>query len=328
MTKTNVPLKQPHNNDELRDWAFFSANLHKLMPNVSYAAHPAYYASAWRYRLQATNDDLNWKWLNELPAPNDFLNTLQQPGVIASFHTGPYRLLCMWLIRHGIPFTLVVSADVAHGQGESNDGWYRRIADNDKAGHMHCLLAEDPMVMRKMVRHIKQGRFILLYVDGNMGAGKMGNYKGSLTLDFLAHRIRVKTGVAELARLAKAPIYPVLAAFDDKGVPELVFRSPINTANLPAARKVFVAHVMKQLYDWLQSFLGKNGLQWEGWFYVHADLVRDTDAANHGFLRYYAPFEFAGKYFLLHKDSFMVYPISADVYQMIQNMCCNNVVFS
>src|SRR3546814_4229719 len=98
--------------DNLRAFAFFSANLHKLHPGVPYDRHPALFLEANRYARLAMDDQLNIRWVDKYEPPAGFLEGMREPGIIASFHTGPYRLLCMWLARMGVPSTIVFASDV------------------------------------------------------------------------------------------------------------------------------------------------------------------------------------------------------------------------
>src|SRR5690606_37455538 len=99
-------------------------------------------------------------------------------------------------------------ADVADSQRDAYHTWYRSLGTQSNG--FAILEAEDPMVIRKMVRALHQGHFLVVYVDGNMGSHGARD-RSVLTVDFLAHKIRVRTGVADVARPAGVPIYPVIA---------------------------------------------------------------------------------------------------------------------
>lgn len=305
--------------DALRTFAFFSANLRKLLPALSLKEHMRYFKETLSHQALATNQQRNEQWLAESPAPFDFLASLRQPGIIASFHTGPYRLLSMWLMKHRIPFTLVLSADVMVSQEDANRRLHQQIAGKGQEDLFKVLLAEDPFVLRKMMRALQHGHFILLYIDGNVGSGK-NSQKGMLTIDFLAHRLQVRTGPASLSSLAKVPVYPVLPYFDDNMEPQLYTVSAL-VISAGGGRSEYIQQTMKTLYDLLAKFLHERPTQWEGWLYVHHDLVRQTTLDGNSFLDYYMPFSLGQDYFLLHKDSYFAYRISGPLYNKICDKC-------
>src|SRR5690606_23981325 len=108
-----IYLKQTKNSMQyLTDLAFFSANIHKLFPHIPFKDHSRLFQEAAAFNRLATDEELNNQALRFAPKPTGWFKQLKKPGVIASFHTGPYRLLSMWLMQQHIPFTLVVSEDV------------------------------------------------------------------------------------------------------------------------------------------------------------------------------------------------------------------------
>lgn len=303
------------NHDNLRAFAFFSANLHKLLPEVPFEDHASFFMEASRYWQLAGDDQRNLNWVDSC-GTQGWPEGWHKPGIVATFHTGPYRLPTMWLAKQGVPLTLVVSADVARKQHDSYRTSYERIAGSPQAGGYEYLVAEDPMILRKMVRAVQRGRFLLVYVDGHTGVGKNPHGRGTLTMDFLAHQLRVKTGVAELARLARVPIYPVLARFDRQDQP-VIERFEMLALDGTAHGAIGVGEGMAILYRHLATFVRQYPMQWEGWFHVHHDLVRPKGSAG-GLFRHYLPFKLANRCFLLDKGSFRAYPLSEQVYQKLK----------
>ena len=59
-----------------------------------------------------------------------------------------------------------------------------------------------------LIREIKKGKSILIYIDGNLGASKK---KDNLCqINFLDDKINVRKGVAYLAYLTKTPISSII----------------------------------------------------------------------------------------------------------------------
>lgn len=300
-----------------RSFAFFSANLQWLMPQVPFADHPALFSKANTYRRLATDDELGWERINALQGANDIRACMKEPGIVATFHTGPYRMLTMWLMQQRLPLTLVVSADVARKQGDHNREWHARIAGTAQGDLFETLRAEDPAVLLKMGRALRNGRFVLMYIDGNTGSGGERHGKRNFCLDFLGQSLRVKTGVAELSFLYKVPIYPVLPLFDDAMEPQFRYVKTI-CPQYAKSRKAYVGQTMSLLYDWLETFLRRHPMQWEGWFYVHHDLQLEAGLDRASFFYHYLPFELNGKFFLLNKSSVTALPIEQKMFAFLK----------
>lgn len=301
--------------DQLRAFAFFSANVHKLMPNVPYEHHARLFEEADRFVQLAADDRLCHHWLETGACSTAPPVDLTQPGVIAAYHTGPYRLLPMWLAKHGVSITLVVSADVAQNQRDTYNAWHRLLGAGK--GSFAMLDAEDPLVVLKMIRALGRGDFLLVYVDGNMGSGQAQS-RSALTVDFLAHQIRVRTGVAEVARLASVPIYPILSRFDVADRPQFDVLPCINPGSARQDRTAWVAETMRLIYGHLSGLLADNPMQWEGWYYVHGDMVCGEAAQVTEWFRFYLPFRLREHHFLLHKDSYRAYRLSERLYQQLR----------
>lgn len=294
--------------NKLTTFTFFSANLSKLLPAVSLSDHPAYFIDAGRYHKMAhdrQNDEYALKGLQGVVPLNGIL---REPGVIATFHIGAYKLLPLWLISCGIPLTLLVSADIAAKERET----YQAVSlpfSAEEQPPLEILEAEDPMVIRKMIRSISRGNWVLIFLDGNEGtATKKSAGHTDLLIDFLAHKLCVKTGVAELAFLAGCPIYPMVLVFDGQRNPKLMSLPPMGFSQGPrrdGVRKIIVA-----LYAWLGWMIQQFPGQWEGWFYIHHDLQHRDVTDHRTLLQQFLPFSVGNNRFVLHRETYDAYPAS------------------
>lgn len=287
-----------------RHFAFYSANLQKLLPELPYAQHEKLFEETVGCLQRASNDALHQVWL--ATQKFDGLQALlaAAPGIIATYHTGPYRLLPMWLAKQGVPFTLLVSADVEASEGTGYHAWYSDIGKGASEEGFAILEAEDPLVVRKMARALAKGHFLLVYVDGNTGSGEA---RSESAIDFLAHRIRIRAGTAHVAHLAKVPIYPVASLYGKGGLPSFRVFPPIVPAG--AHRETWSADATRRVYACLASVLRENPGQWEGWLYVHGDIVIEEEEARMGLFRLFLPFEANGQGFLLNKETYTAYPL-------------------
>lgn len=303
--------------NQLRAFAFFSANVQKLIPEIPYERHGELFEEAAHFARLVADDQLHRQWLEAeactLGSPVD----CTRPGVIATYHTGPYRLLPMWLVQQGISLTLVVSADVMKSQRETYDTWYRSLGA--EKGDFTMLVAEDPLVIRKMIRALHDGHFLLVYVDGNMGSGSAGS-RSELIVDFFAHKIRVRTGVADVARLAGVPIYPICALFGRAQRPRFDVLPQIESIGPKEDRTAWITATMQLIYRRLADVVRNDPMQWEGWFYVHGDMVNEETVQINELFRFYLPFRLREHYFLLHKDSYRAYRLPAQLYERLRQI--------
>src|SRR5690606_40452070 len=162
---------------KLTAFTFFSANLSKLLPSVPLSDHPTFFSEAGRYHKMAHDRRNDERAVKSLCGAVPFDATASEPGVIATFHIGAYKLLPLWLINCGIPLTLLVSADIAARERES----YRRLSLRFGAEGQptaEILEAEDPMVIRKMIRSIGRGNWVLIFLDANEGVANKQSAAG------------------------------------------------------------------------------------------------------------------------------------------------------
>lgn len=309
---------QESDDNRMRSFAFFSANLYKLIPGIPFEQHGELFVKAEEFVKLATDDTLHRQWL----ATNAFksLDALRtaQPGIIATYHTGPYRLLPMWLAHQGVPLTLLVSTDVVESQGADYQAWYQRLARDTQGTGFGILEAEDSLVARKMIRALRDGHHLLIYVDGNMGGPQRRQHIGSI-IDFLSHRIHARTGAAQVASLANVPVYVVGSYFGKEKEPRFEVFPAIVPAESAQDRKTTIAVTMNTIYRRLEQMIEKSPMQWEGWFYVHGDIVReDVSSAITELFRLYMPFKVKNQAFLLHKGTLNVYRLPDRLYSWLQ----------
>lgn len=309
----------------LTTFTFFSANLSKLLPSVPLAHHPAYFSEAGRYHKMAHDRRNDEAVLHGLRSVMPLSDIRKAPGVIATFHIGAYKLLPLWLINTGIPLTLLVSADVAARERESYRVQSSRFAAEGQPP-LELLEAEDPMVIRKMIRSIRRGNWVLIFVDGNEGMATKPSTtcRTNLLMNFLAHKLHVKTGAAELAFLAGCPIYPLALLFDEQLNPKLT-SLPL-MAFPKGVRQDAVREIMQVLYGWLARMIRQSPAQWEGWFYVHHDLQHGDKLDYRALLQQFLPFSVGDHRFLLHRDTYGAYPASDGTYRKICDFYLQHVL--
>jgi hypothetical protein len=187
-------------------------------------------------------------------------------ALIALFHYGPHRDLLADLACLGVPFIAPVAKQAYF---ECRALAAKAPPSFDRA--MQLFEVEDPRVGMALLRGLKQGRTGLIYVDGNMGPDGHKVQEGAVEVDFLGLKIRVKAGIARLARSMKLPILPVMTRLSPGG-PCLRYGAWIDAHadSLECARaRGDETSVMQALYDELAREVAADPAQWEFAFCLH-----------------------------------------------------------
>ena len=298
-----------------RSFAFYSANMRYLMPDVPVAFHVDNFEETRQFREKNADSILAGHRLRWMPAPLSWRQGLPVPAIIATFHTGPYPLVCGWLMKHRIPFALLISNDVLEKQGQEYRRLYRRVTgmDPDEQSFV-CIDASDPGSLFRIRSALNRGMVLVAYLDGNMGTPVPQGTAPQLTIDFLGKPLAVKSGVAFMAHLTGVPVYPLLCYQTGGGVRWLEGTPVVPAKNEP--RKVFVTRCITASYRVLESLLRARPQQWEGWLYVHRDLQLDfksppelSASLSPETFGDFIPFQVGQRSFVLHAPTFATYRI-------------------
>ncbi len=203
---------------------------------------------------QRVQSPQQWLLMQGLPALQQQLQSLTGPCLLALFHLGPHRDLLPDLAAAGIPF----SAPIA---GQAYQQFYQHKADAPAAfaDNFELLAVDDPRIGRQLLQRVRAGRYLAIYVDGNMGPDGVHCKEGATTVQFGPLTIRVKAGAARLAAQFRLPLLP-LFCHSDGDIP-VVQAAPLLAA--PANDDTAQQQCMQQLYDALWCQLRQRPQQWE-----------------------------------------------------------------
>lgn len=251
------------------EFARFSTTLYQCRPEIPLANHGQIYQyTCAQQALAIAEEGCDW-WgstLRSLPLPSKLLS---QPGIIATYHTGSYRLLPRWLHSQGLPFSLVVSRAVGQRQGAH----YRELADCSSPDHFDIIDAEQPNALFVMRKALRSGKYLLVYVDGNTGVLPASN-RNTAVVPFFDTRISVRAGIAHLAYLAGAPIYPITHHVQG-GVSTPFCMDETLFADPGVPRRAQASEIMHTLYSFLERMIQVSPAHWEGWFYLNQHMLAE-----------------------------------------------------
>lgn len=258
--------------DWYRRFALFSTNLGLMLPDIPFIEHEKLFKKTLiNQRLSFLDEEFHqtiplfWRADRKL----DMKHLLAYPAIIATFHTGSYRLISYLLMQSNVPIALLLSHDVKRLQGQ---------AILERAEHLggrhRCRLveAEKPTAPFQLMRAVKEGYTVLAYLDGNTGSGMPLINKNLVTINFLNGRLRARQGLFFLANKLKVPLYGIIS----RRLPEVGVELWFNREYQPGESMLESSYrtgAVHQLYSDLGQEIRKEPWQWDHWFFLHESLA-------------------------------------------------------
>jgi lauroyl/myristoyl acyltransferase len=254
----------------------------------------------------------------------------KKPVVICTFHTGSYRVLNLFLCRHTIPYSLVVGKEVAEKEGQLFASFYQQLPGNKSNDGFKVIDAEASNCGLQMLRELKKGRSLLLYIDGNTGAGANTTINdNACAVDFLNQQLYARKGIAYLAHMAKVPLLTVASYRKNIETICLKFFAIIEPDERQGSEE-FAVEATQLIYKKLAAIVEQYPEQWEGWLYIHkvAHIIHvplpkqneeqelssqkiSFDSTRFGI------FKANEKHFLLKKHAYSFFEISVQLYDVL-----------
>jgi hypothetical protein len=257
-----------------------SASLFNLLPQIPVSEHEELIRSIYFHQRWSVLDQYNLDLLvngvvTEGVKP-EWTEFKEKPVIFCTFHIGSYRLILPYLMQRGIKITILIDEQVASMQSEKFVELLREFREANN-------LSEDSFIIRdtssgniilSLLRDIKNGRSLLIFVDGNVGVGSNTPRQDSLSpLQFLGSTLFSRKGVGYISWMSACPIMPMVIyrSSDDVWANVLNF-SPLVTPSRDGGREQFCADVMKGLYSVLEESVLEHYRQWESWRYIERSL--------------------------------------------------------
>ncbi|GAA4777981.1 hypothetical protein GCM10023231_00530 [Olivibacter ginsenosidimutans] len=323
-----VQLSDMLNNDRhIRSFAFFVANFHYFGLNFTKSTLLHLYQRARVNQLLAIHDQECQMALKAVNTErwSGLLNQWKEPGVIATFHLGSYRLLNQWFMRQGIPFVLLVSQEVYSQQALLFNQIYQRLRPAGGGADFQLLVAEDRMVLKKLIDFLKKGYYVFIYADGDSGCLPKPKQQGTTEITFFERCLPVHHGLASISFLTKKPVYPVLVPRTDAEVPFLQIDEPI-WPDQAASRNAYAQQCMQALFNFLEQQVRKRHWQWENWLIPpkwrenqYAEQKENAQLLNGDVLTTSLPYRTNRHCYLLDTKQLNSYVITETAYHVFVN---------
>jgi len=178
-------------------------------------------------------------------------------GIVVSLRLGPFHLLAEPWMAAGHDPVILISAGAQAESALDSECMSPHLRYRRKLTYLPVGL---PGSLKKAVRAVRDGRPVLVYLDGNNSDRGLGRTREQgLRYQLPGREIRVRTGLARLACRLESPLHMVNLRWTDS---EVVWdRAP----TLRPRRQDDVSVVTRRLFDWLFSQVLKHPHQWHHW---------------------------------------------------------------
>lgn len=252
-------------------------------------------------------------------------------SIICTFHTGSYRVINLFLIRNKIPFSLVIAGNVKTQQGDLFKSLYKQFHGKDGSDELTLIDAESPVAGLQMLKELRKGRNLLIYIDGNTGSGHAADNNNHCLVNFLRQKIFARKGIAFLSHISGSPI--ITAASYRKSIEDIqlrFFETIYPDAGLD--RNIFAEITTQKIYNSFADIVERYPDQWEGWLYIHKSahitgnryqkqVTISSGSIAAGLFRFnclkFGIFKIGDIAFLLRKSNYVSYQIDSSLYDLL-----------
>lgn len=315
-----------------------SACLSNYLPNISQNEHTEIFKNIFLHQQLSTFEQSFYDLPDYVVYENLNAQIWQilkkQTSVICTFHTGSYKLINIFLSKNKIPFSLVISKEVIATQGDTFKKMFEEFNNGDNNQEALRLIdAESPNSILQMIRDLKRGRNLVIYIDGNSGSGNETiNNENNCEINFLNKKIYARQGISFLAHTMQVPIITVASYRESLNEIKLKFFDPI----IPDAnqnKSEFIKRTTQNIYNLVAPIIKKYPEQWEAWLYLHkvADIKENIEIMGDDFmnlpqvndrLRFntscFGIFKIIKNNFLFKRSNYKSYKISDSVYNVLK----------
>lgn len=333
----NAPLPKEMTAQLNVQYAFVSASLSNFLPGVQAKEHEAIYRHILLHQQISLLDEENPAYaMKDLLVENlgsyNFRTFTQCPAIFCTMHNGSYRLINFFLKQHRIPFALVANKNVINDERSRFEINFNRLYVQD-GFPLSLIDAEESSSVIRMMRALKEGKSLLLYIDGNTGAGDWAgeDNQNLCYVSFLAQQLAARSGIAYMSVKTRVPVIPLIALKTSAHFNRLIFFPPIKPAAKSNNIREEIQRIMQEVYHQMSGIIKDVPGQWEGWLYVHkfakitpgAYTINDELPATTNQVAFnsaeFIIFKMDSKFFLLHKNSYRSYPIDEVLYNFLSS---------
>ncbi|BAV05891.1 hypothetical protein FLA_1903 [Filimonas lacunae] len=318
-----------------RTFNFVSANLLNFLPEIEADAHEQFFKDLLYHQKLSALDSNHPALVQALQLEGEFQQAMQLmqqgPCIICTFHMGSNRLLNHFLAYHQVPFAIVMANHIASGEGDGFQEMFAGVYQQQGGESLTLIEAQKPDAALKMLRELKKGKSLLVYIDGNTGAGDDSfRNENRCKIDFLGGSIYARSGVCYLAHLANVPVVTAVCYRQATNDIRLRFGSPVYP-DIQQNRRAYATAATQAIYNFFTPLLKRYPEQWECWMYLHRNVDCNSMVAVDSAPQPGQPatgsfqlnksrfgfFNIGEELYLFNKKTYTSYRVNHDIYQLL-----------
>lgn len=251
-----------------------------MLPHIAVSKHNDLIRSIYFHQRWAIHDqyylDLLTAGIEIEGTSQDWNEFREKPAIFCSFHIGSYRLILPYLLKHGIKVTLLIDEHVAKAQSEKFRELLNEVCDANKLT-TDCVTIRDTSrgnIILSLLRDLKNGRSLPIFVDGNTGVGGSSPRDDSVSpVRFLGSTLFSRKGIGYISWMSDCSVVPmVIYRHEADAWTNVLKLFPPITPLRTRGREPFCADVIAGLYTVLEVSVREFYYQWESWRYIERSL--------------------------------------------------------
>ncbi|PXY00622.1 hypothetical protein DF185_11965 [Marinifilum breve] len=212
-------------------------------------------------------DKLNSSSFKVIGAKAEYLN---QVNIYALFHLGSYRLPNHYFSSQGMNFSILLNDSAYQLRDKYKDLF--QIHKTEENQKLNFINAEIPSSLLQIIRSLRSGYSLSVYIDGNEGVVNSENQEKFAAVNFFGEKILTRKGIANVAYRTGTPIIPVIT-FKENDTNIIEFLEPIE-ADKSIKQAESTLKLIQTLWNVLEMYVKKYPNQWQGWIWIHKFINR------------------------------------------------------
>lgn len=193
------------------------------------------------------------------------LDTFTGPKIYCSFHFGSYKIINNILHEKNIDYSVVANKIII----DTSRDKFSKIHNDAKIKYninnfFELIDANSNSGIIKMIRTLKEGKSLLIYIDGGNGLQGLDYDNEKIAqINFLGNDIYSRTGIAFLSNYLQIPIVPVISYRMKKKI-KVNFYDKIDPV-----KEISLDNITQKIWDIFSKIIIKDPFQWEANLYAN-----------------------------------------------------------